>query len=139
MSDFGMEILKEKEEVKFHYPKDILNTRKYKHKKFYIKNIGNADINQLDICVSSQKHSVLTSIEDLKHVVENNNIDYNYIMIDIAYLDEDNLGQLLFLFKDSYNNLYQQPFFVNQGNLYEPRKINYKEYRLSVTTETAIE
>lgn len=139
MSDFGVEILKEKEEVKFHYPKDILNTRKYKHKKFYIKNIGNADINQLDICVSSQKHNVLTSIEDLKHVVENNNIDYNYIMIDIAYLDEDNLGQLLFLFKDSYNNLYQQPFFVNQANLYEPRKINYKEYRPSVTTETAIE
>ena len=50
MTDFKTTINDEKD-VEFHYSKGVLKKDKYQHLRFYIKNIGNADINQLDICL----------------------------------------------------------------------------------------
>ena len=66
------------------------------------------------------------------------------IMIDIAYLPDSKIyntfsSELALLFRDSYGNLYEQPFFLQQGNLYEPRSITNKEYNNYTKTDTAIE
>lgn len=154
MTDFTVKILDDKT-INFYYPKDVLNNKKYKHLNFYIKNIGNADINQLDICVASQRNNMLCDIENLELFVNNNFVNYSfcydrkimkgkYIMIDIAYLEDSKIlgmfsSELLLLFRDSYNNLYEQPFFIYQRNLYEPSKISYKYYRNCITTDLALE
>ena len=39
-----------------------LKNDKYKYLKFYIKNIGKADINQLDICATAQKNTMFCDI-----------------------------------------------------------------------------
>lgn len=153
MTDFDAHV--SKQEVIFNYRKDILNSKKYKHLIFYIKNIGKADINQLDICVTNQKHHMICQIDSLKTMVKNNIVNYSYcfdrkimkgkaIKIDIAYLEDSKIfhlasSELSLLFRDSYNNLYQQPFFIGQKNLYEPYKIKEKDYRIYVTVDTALE
>ncbi len=154
MTDFTTKISGEKS-VDFYYSKDVLNKKKYKHLKFYMKNIGNADINQLDICVTSQKNMMLCNVESVEMFVNNKFVNYSYcydkkilkgktIMIDIAYLEESRIFgllscELVLLFKDSYNNLYEQPFFVHQKNLYEPSKITYKDYKNHITTDLALD
>lgn len=155
MTDFKVDISKDKKEISFLYNKNTLNRKKYKHLKFYIKNIGNADINQLDVCVCSQKNNMLVDIEHLDSIVKNNWINYNFcydrkilknefILIDIAFLDDSKIfsstsSELVLLYKDSYNNLYEQPFFLEESNLYEPTKITFKDYRSHVTTDLAID
>lgn len=155
MTDFDVKVLKEENTVNFYYSKDVLNSKKYKHLVFYIKNIGNADIQQLDICSSFQKSVMLCDIDSLKSFVNNNFVNYshcfdrkimknNYIMIDIAYLEDSKIcgmfsSELVLLYRDSYNNLYKQPFFIQQRNLYEPKSISYKDYLIYTTVDLAIE
>ena len=48
-------------------------------------------------------------------------------------------SELALIFRDSYGNLYEQPFFLQQENLYEPRSITHKEYNIYTKPDTAIE
>ena len=155
MTDFDVKVINNKTDVEFYYSKDILDKKKYNHLKFYLKNIGNADINQLDICATAQKNTMLCQVDDIKFLAENKLVNYNYlfdrkimkgkaIMIDIAYLPDSKIcntfsSELALIFRDSYGNLYEQPFFLQQENLYEPRSITYKEYNIYTKPDTAIE
>lgn len=155
MTDFDAKVINNKTDVEFYYSKDILNKKKYNHLKFYLKNIGNADINQLDICATAQKNTMLCQIDEIKFLAENKLVNYSYlfdrkimkgkaIMIDIAYLPDSKIcntfsSELALIFRDSYGNLYEQPFFLQQENLYEPRSITYMEYNIYTKPDTAIE
>lgn len=155
MTDFNAKVINNKIDVEFYYSKDVLNKKKYSHLRFYLKNIGNADINQLDICATAQKNTMLCNVEDIKLFVENKLVNYSYlfdrkimkgnaIMIDIAYLPDSKIcntfsSELALIFKDSYGNLYEQPFFLQQENLYEPRSLTHKEYNIYTKPDTAIE
>lgn len=155
MTDFNAKVINNKTDVEFNYSKDVLNKKKYSHLKFYLKNIGNADINQLDICATAQKNTMLCQVDDIKVFTENKLVNYSYlfdrkimkekaIMIDIAYLPDSKIcntfsSELALIFKDSYGNLYEQPFFLQQENLYEPRSITHKEYNIYTKPDTAIE
>lgn len=155
MTDFDAKVINNKTDVEFYYSKDILNKKKYNHLKFYLKNIGNADINQLDICATAQKNTMLCQTDDIKFLAENKLVNYSYlfdrkimkgkaIMIDIAYLPDSKIcntfsSELALIFRDSYGNLYEQPFFLQQKNLYEPRSITHKEYNIYTKPDTAIE
>lgn len=155
ISDFKIELSEDKNDVDFYYPQNILKKEKYKHLIFYIQNIGNADINQLDICVTSQKNMMLCDINNLEIYVKNKLINYNclydrkilkqeIIKVDIAYLENSKIFSLLcseleILFRDSYGNLYIQPFFLQHKNLYEPKLISGKEYNSHIRTDDAIE
>ena len=155
MTDFNAKVINSKTDIEFYYSKDILNKKKYNHLKFYLKNIGNADINQLDICATAQKNTMLCQTDDIKFLAENKLVNYSYlfdrkimkgkaIMIDIAYLPDSKIcntfsSELALIFRDSYGNLYEQPFFLQQKNLYEPRSITHKEYNIYTKPDTAIE
>lgn len=154
MTDFKVSI-NDKKDVEFHFSNDVLKKDKYKHLKFYIKNIGNADINQLDICATAQKNTMLCDIESIKYIVDSKFVNYSYcydrkilkndiILIDIAYLEDSKIcntfsSELALLFRDSYGNLYEQPFFIQQRNLYEPHIISNKDYRIYTLPDTALE
>lgn len=155
MTDFNAKVINNKTDVEFYYSKDVLDKKKYNHLKFYLKNIGNADINQLDICATAQRNTMLCQVDDIKFITENKSVNYNYlfdrkimkgsaVMIDIAYLPNSKICntlscELALIFKDSYGNLYEQPFFLQQENLYEPRSITYKEYNIYTKPDNAIE
>lgn len=155
MTDFDVKVINNKTDVEFYYSKDILDKKKYNHLKYYLKNIGNADINQLDICATAQKNTMLCQVDDIKFLAENKLVNYSYlfdrkimkgkaIMIDIAYLPNSKIcnifsSELALIYRDSYGNLYEQPFFLQQENLYEPRSITYKEYNIYTKPDTAIE
>jgi len=137
------------------YPKDILKKEKHKYKDFYIKNIGKTAINQLDICATFKNHNILVAYESLEDVVNEKFVDYNYcydkkilkndeIIIRVYYLQNYQICHpfsctLAILFRDDYNNLWEQPFWYEKDNLYEPRQITSKEYRSCVTIDDALE
>lgn len=154
MTDFKTSI-NNKKDIEFHYSKDVLKKDKYKHLRFYIKNIGNADINQLDVCVTAQKNTMLCDIESIKYIVDSKIVNYSYcydrkilkndiILIDISYLENSKIGntfsgELALLFRDSYGNLYEQQFFIQQRNLYEPHTISNNDYRIYTLPDTVLE
>ena len=155
MTDFNVKVIDNKTDVEFYYSKDVLNKKKYKHLKIYLKNIGNADINQLDICATLQKNTMLCEINEIKFIVENKLVNYSClfdrkimkeksIMIDIAYLPNSKIcnmfsAEIKLIFRDSYGNIYIQPLFLQQEKLYEPRAMTHKEYNIYTKTDTAIE
>lgn len=155
ISDFKVKVSKDRKNVDFYYPKHILNHHKYKHLIFYMKNIGNADINELYICPTSQRNLMISDIDMIDIFVKNKYVNYNYlydrkilkqdlIKVDIAYLEGSKIcgtfcSELEVIFRDSYNNLYAQPFFIVQRNLYEPRVISEKELNSYISDETTIE
>lgn len=155
MTDFKVRVINNKKDVEFYYPNDVNNKKKYKHLIFYMKNIGNADINELYICATSQKNTMLCGVNEIKAFSDNKFINYSYvydrkilknksIMIDIAYLENSKIcnafsSELVLIFKDSFGNLYEQPFFIQQNNLYEPHSISLKDLRICTQVDTAIE
>ena len=129
MTDF--KVINNKKDAEFYYSNDV-NKKKYKHLIFYIKNIGNANINELYICATSQKNTMLCSINGKS------------IKIDIAYLENSKIcnafsSELALIFKDSFDNLYEQPFFIQQNNLYEPHLISFDDLKVYTQVDTAIE
>ena len=154
MTDFNASLTKENDVV-FNYDKNVLDSSKYKHMRFYLKNIGNADINELDICTTAQRNTMLCDIESVKNIVDDKFVNYNVcydrkilkndvILIDIAYLDNSKIFgvfscELDILFMDSYGNRYRQPFFIRDNNIYPPSYISNKDFRIYTTVDTALE
>lgn len=142
-------------ECKIVYPKEEVEKREYLYKDIVIKNIGENSINQLDICVANQKHNILSKLEEIDYLAENELLNYNYcydfkimpnevLKIRLYYLKSYNENSnyncdLCFLFIDSFGNMYEQPFFFEKENLYEPTVITAKDYRNNVTTDVAEE
>ena len=142
-------------DVDFYYRKDTLKKDKYQHLRFYIKNIGKADVNELYICATVQERIMLCDINQIKFLVDSKFVNYSIcydkkilkndiILIDIAYLENSKIynpfsSELELIFRDSYNNLYKQPLFIQQRNLYEPHSISYKDYKIYTSTDTALE
>lgn len=138
-----------------YYPKDILNKEKHNYKDFYIKNIGKSAINQLDICATFKNHNILVAYQSLEYVVNEKFVEYNYcydkkilkndeIIIRVYYLQNYQMCHpfsctLAILFRDDYNNLWEQPFWYEKDNLYEPRQITSKEYHSYVTMNDALD
>ena len=156
MSNFECKLFHNKTpDIAFYYDKDILNSKKYEHMQFYLKNIGGADVNQLDICVCSKQNIMLCGLDEIESLVSQKLVCYNYcydrkilkndgILLDISYLKKSKIfnpisSELVLLFKDSYGNSYEQPLFLTHKNLYEPRSINNKEYRSIISVEDAID
>lgn len=135
------------------YPKDIKDRTKHKYKEFIIKNVGKSDINELDICATFKNHNALVNYKLLDMVVDEKIVDYNScydrkimkgetIVIRVYYLNGLQVCHpisctLALLFKDSFNNSYEQPFWYEKDNLYPPRPIDYKEYRTYITSDDA--
>lgn len=154
MTDFQVS-LDDKECLEFNYRKDVLNETKYKHMRFYIKNIGNSDISELNICVVSKNNIMLCPVGTVKMFIDYKGISYGYlydreilkgdtILLDIAYLEESEIfclatSELLLIYRDSLEKRYEQDFFLKQKKLYEPKPISYKEYREFISVDYTLD
>lgn len=137
------------------YPEGIRNKNNHRYKDYYLKNIGNSDINQLDICATFKNHNILVDYKFLNSIVDEKFVEYNYcydkkifkneqIMLRVYYLDGFQMCHPLscsiaILFKDSYDNLWEQPFWYEKDNIYEPNSITSKQYRSYVTINDAMD
>ena len=135
------------------YPKDIKDRTKHKYKEFIIKNVGKSDINELDICATFKNHNVLVNYKLLDMVVDEKFVDYNScydrkimkdenVIVRVYFLEDLQVCHpfsctLAILFKDTFNNSYEQPFWYEKDNLYPPRPIDYKEYHTYITSDDA--
>jgi len=148
--EFTVEKNNLEQSIAFKYPDDLKIKNEYKFIEFKITNIGKSNISYLDIAVTHQKSNSLIDYQSVNLYVENGYINYSYcydkkiridetILLKLYYLENqfDSLDNLLFLFKDEYNNLWEQIFFFRKSNTYEPQKIDYKDYRALITTDTA--
>lgn len=130
------------------FPDGFKNKRNHRYMDFYLKNIGNSDINELYICSAIQEKNMVFEYNMIDNINENSllySAAYDTkirksrgVTLRIYYLKDYcpvNLMSctLLLIYKDSYNNYYEQPFFYEQNKLYEPRKISYKEFRSHVS------
>lgn len=154
LTDFKVNI-DDNRNIDFIYREDVLNRRNYKHIQFYLKNVGKSDVEQIDICVTNQKHNMLCDVNSVRYIVKDKFISYNYlydrtilqndtILVDIAYLEDSYIcnsfsSELALLFRDSYGNLYEQPFFIQERNLYEPFRISNEDYNLYTRVDKALE
>ncbi len=151
VAPFKVEYTDNFKNYQFSYPKEIKNKKMYKYKEFFIRNIGNADINELDICAIFKNHNILVDYNSIETIVDNQNINYNFcydrkvlkndnIILRVYYIDGYQVSHpfsctLAILYKDSFGNCYEQAFWYEKDNLYEPIKIDYKEYRSSISTD----
>lgn len=118
-----------------------------------MKNVGKSDINELDICATFKNHNVLVDYQSLDMVVDEKIVDYNScydrkimkdenVIVRVYFLEDLQVCHpfsctLAILFKDTFNNSYEQPFWYEKDNLYPPRPIDYKEYHTYITSDDA--
>lgn len=148
-------VLSKNQKIECVYDKGIIRKSSHRHLRFYIKNIGNADINRLDICVQYQDNETICNAKYIKYYTEERIPNYSFcydrkilkgetILLDIAYIEGNELysrfiSELLILFKDSYGNMYEQPFFIHDRNLYEPNIVSKNEYNSHLNFSDALE
>ena len=135
-------------EVDVEFPKGINNIKKLKHHMVYLENIGESDINELEIAVESPKHHVLIEKNHIEEYVKKGLVNYGIlldrkirkgevILLTIYYFEDDPIvslfsASLLLFYHDSLNNVCEQALFPEQNNTYPPSLITLKEWRTHV-------
>ena len=131
------------------YPEDIKEKTKYKYIDYYLKNIGNSDVNELALCAIFKEHNMLLEYNGLDFAIEKGIVNSSIydemkvqkdetIMIRVYYLEEHKVQHLYtctmtIAYKDAFNNLYEQPFWYEKEKLSPPTVINEIEYKRLVT------
>lgn len=129
-------------------PKEIVDTKKLKKEILYLENIGDSAINELEIAVSDTKNTALISKRNAKTYFEKCMISYG-VSLDrkikksealelVIYHKEDDFvdnsvfAPIVIFYRDSLNNICEQALFVHDRNIYEPRSVDYPEWRTHV-------
>lgn len=131
------------------------NKQKLKHGIIYLENIGKSDINELEVAIANPKNCAILNAETAGDFISNGLISYG-VMLDrkirvgeavelIIYYDEkapisDTISASIEIYyRDSINNVCAQPLFVKERKIYEPRPIEYSEWREQVSVEKNLE
>lgn len=155
LAPFKVDYTKGLKNYKFIFPNNIKDKKKHKYIDFKLKNVGKSDINQLNICATFKNHNILVDYQLLDNIIYNNIVDYSScydrkifrgesILLRIYYLEGFQICHsfsctLALLFIDSFNNCYEQPFWYENNNLYEPIPINYSQYCSYINPNDAYE
>lgn len=126
-------------EVVIKYPKEIRNSKSLKRHTIFFENIGDSDINELQIAVESPKHHALIYKELVDDFAEQGLISYGVLLdrkirkgeivsLTIYYCEEDSIvplfsASLLLFYRDALGNICEQPVFADQDKIYEPTLI----------------
>lgn len=143
--------LDENDEVVTKLPKDIANSDKLKCEILYLENVGNSGVNELEISVANPKTTALIEKGHIKHYAKKGYISYgvsldrkllvgDVLLLHIYYLENDPIidmisASLELYYRDSLGNVCAQPLFPEQNKIYEPRVIDYSEWRDQVSVE----
>ena len=148
-------ILDKDGEIAVSYPKGISNSKQLKHQIVYFENIGDSDINELEIAVESPKSTVLIEKNDIDKYVKSGVVNYGILLdrkirkgevvsLTIYYYENDPIvnlfsASLLLFYRDALGNVCEQAVFPEQEKIYEPSLIAQKEWREHVNTNKNLE
>ena len=136
-------------------PKVYSNKEKLKREIIYLENIGKSDINELEVAIADPKNCAILNAKTSSDFIGNGLISYG-VMLDRKirvgeamelniYYDEkapisDTISASIEIYyRDSINNVCAQPLFVKERKIYEPRLIEYSEWRKQVSVEKNLE
>lgn len=138
-------------EVTVRYPKGIHNSKELKRHTIFLENIGDSDINELEIAVESTKKNVLIEKNYIDEFVTKGLVNYGILLdrkirkgeittVTIYYYENDPVvslfsASLLIFYRDSLGNICEQPIFPEQSKSYEPALITHQEWREHVNVE----
>lgn len=138
-------------EVTVRYPKGIHNSKELKRHTIFLENIGDSDINELEIAVESTKKNVLIEKNYIDEFVTKGLVNYGILLdrkirkgeiitVTIYYYENDPVvslfsASLLIFYRDSLGNICEQPIFPEQSKSYEPTLITHQEWREHVNVE----
>lgn len=127
------------------------NIEKLQRKVIYLKNTGKSVIRELEIASANPKYIALLDASVAISYIKNNNINYGVILdekigvgdmlaLTIYYDKEMPINDIFsasieIYFRDELNNICAQPLFVGDEKIYEPRTIEYKEWREQVNVD----
>lgn len=137
------------------YPKELLDRTKTKTKYFYFENIGEADVNELEVAVSNPKATALILEINKSSFVKDGAISYGVSLdqkvrkgevleLKIHYLEDDPILSILsssleIYYRDSLHNICRQPFFPEQRKIYEPSLVSRQEWCKHVSVQKNLE
>lgn len=137
------------------YPKGIRNTKGLKRHTIFLENIGDSDINELEIAVENPKKNVLIEKNYIDEFTTKGLVNYGVlldrkirkgeiIIVTIYYYEEDPVvslfsASLLLFYRDSLGNICEQPVFPEQNKTYEPSLTTQKEWRNHVSPNKNLE
>ena len=136
-------------------PKSYSNKEKLKREIIYLENIGKSDINELEIAIADPKNVAILNAETAKDFIENGYISYGVkldrkirigeaLELNIYYdektpIDDIASASIEIYYRDSINNVCAQPLFVKERKIYEPRLVDYSEWREQVSVDKNLE
>lgn len=137
--------LNKRGEVTVRYPKGIHNSKELKHHTIFLENIGDSDINELEIAVENPKKNALIEKNYIDEFITKGLVNYGILLdrkirkgeiitVTIYYYENDPIvslfsASLLLFYRDSLGNICEQPIFPEQSKTYEPSLISFKKWR----------
>lgn len=141
--------------INIKYPKGIRNSKELKRHTIFLENIGNSDINELEIAVESPKNNVLIEKNHIDEFATKGLVNYGIILdrkirkgeviiVTIYYYEEDPVvslfsASLLLFYRDSLGNVCKQPVFPKQSKSYEPTPITREKWCEHVNVDKNLE
>lgn len=141
--------------VEVTYPKELLSRNKMKTEYFYFENIGESDVNELEVAVSNPKATALILEINKSSFVKDGAISYGVSLdqkvrkgevleLKIHYLEDDPILSILsssleIYYRDSLHNICRQPFFPEQRKIYEPSLVSRQEWCKHVSVQKNLE
>lgn len=136
-------------------PKDYANKNMLSYDVIYLENVGEADVNELEIATTDPKNVALLDAENAREYIKEGYISYGVILdrrirkgeaieLTVYYLKDFPVNDILgasieIYYRDSLNNVCAQPLFVKDRKTYEPRSIGYSEWREQVSVDKNLE
>ena len=121
----------------------------------YLENTGKSDIYELGIATADPKNTALLEVKVAEEYIKEGYISYGIMLdrkirvgeaieLDIYYDDKTSISNpvsasIEIYYRDSLNNICAQPLFIKERKIYEPRLIEYSEWRKQVSVEKNLE
>lgn len=132
-------------------PDEYLDINNLKKTTIRFSNIGKADINELEIATADPKNIMLLDVNLMGKKVNSDYVGYGSILdkkvrvgrsftLNIYYSEDKPINDYFFAsieiyYRDSLNNVCAQSLFVGNRKIYEPRLIEYSEWREQVSVD----
>lgn len=137
------------------YNPELLDKDNLVYFDYELKNIGKSATEYTVIATPRQQNTTLIEIEDFKMLYDDKIMNYDCyfdkkifpgesLKLRIYYHKDSGpmsifSSNLILMFQDEYGTYWEQAFFEDRLNLYSPRIITYKDFRIYTTIDTALD
>lgn len=142
------------DDVDISYPSGLKNIKNLKKKYYYFENIGESDINELEVAVSNPKMTALLPVKLADEFLKDNVINYRVwldekirkgeaLELVVYYLEKDPVLEMLgstleIYYRDSLNNTCRQSLLLQRKRIYEPIYTTKKEWQEHINVKINI-